>query len=445
MARCYSKSVLDAIQEKVRTAYTEGKEKPLYIFLSRQFMAMTNIIDTVNDVNGMSNIRGRHVASGFGGHKASGVVIMRNPCTNIATWNVRTMLKDGKLENIQEEMKRNKISILGLSETRWKNSGDFENDGYRILYSGGNKHERGVAVVIHKDYARRITKIVQHSDRIILVKVEGDPADIIIIQVYMPTSQHDEAEIDQLYDQIEKLIDEEKGSDHVVIMGDFNAVVGEGREDKEVGSYGLGIRNDRGDKLVEFCKRRKFVVTNTWFKQEKRRRYTWKAPEDIARYQLDYILVRQRYRNSVKKSISYPGADADSDHNLVMMKTKIRMKKIKRRKPRKKWNLSILAQQKDRFSAEVDQKLSEHSEGTINEKWLELKASLIDSAKRTIGFKSKREPKKPWITEDMIKKMKERRTWKTVSTAEGRRMYRKLNNELRRETEQARDNWWKAA
>ena len=112
-------------------------------------------------------------------------------------------------------------------------------------------------------------------------------------------------------------------------MGDWNAVVGEQREGQIAGSYGLGSRNDRGDKLIEFCRRKKLVITNTWFSQPKRRRYTWKQPGDIARYQIDYIMVKQRYRNGVKGSCSYPGADVYSDHNLVAMKIQTRLKKIR--------------------------------------------------------------------------------------------------------------------
>ena len=67
------------------------------------------------------------------------------------------------------------------------------------------------------------------------------------------------------------------------------------------------------------------MITNTWFEQEKRRRYTWKSPGDLRRYQIDYILVRQRYSNSVKSSWSYPGADVDSDHNLVAMRLKLKL------------------------------------------------------------------------------------------------------------------------
>ena len=75
----------------------------------------------------------------------------------------------------------------------------------------------------------------------------------------------------------------------------FNAVVSEGREGREVGDFGLGKRNEREQTLIDFCKRSKMVVTNTWFEHEKRRRYSWKRPgEHRGRFQIDYILEKQR-------------------------------------------------------------------------------------------------------------------------------------------------------
>ena len=144
------------------------------------------------------------------------------------------------------------------------------------------------------------------SDRAILVKIEAEPRDIVAVQVYMPTSSSEDEKVDEVYEQINEFIEAEKGNDYLILMGDWNAVIGEGEHGRDVSKYGHGRRNERGEKLVEFCREKKLMVTNTWFEQENRRRYTWKQPGDTNRYQLDYILVRQRYRNSVKKSCSFP-------------------------------------------------------------------------------------------------------------------------------------------
>src|ERR1044072_5406888 len=152
-------------------------------------------------------------------------------------------------------------------------------------------------------------------------------------------------------------------------MGDMNAVVGKGRDGMEVGKFGLGKRNDRGERVVEFCKRNKLMITNTWFEQEKRRRYTWQKPGDTGRYQIDYIMVKHRYRNSVKSSWSYPGADVDSDHNLVAMRVQVRLKRIKKGKREWKWDVDKLRQLNNELRRETEK---------AKEKWWEKECKELE-------------------------------------------------------------------
>ena len=176
-------------------------------------------------------------------------------------------------------MERAQLNILGLSETRWKGNGDYISDeGIRVIFAGGQESQRGVALLLDKVTSRSVTKVIQHSDRLILVKLKATPVDIIVIQVYMPTTGHKDEEVERMYDEIEM---SEKGSDNIFVLGDWNAVVGEGKEGDEVGGYSLVVRNDRGLKMVEFCKRWKFMITNTWFDQPKRRLYTWEKKQVI--------------------------------------------------------------------------------------------------------------------------------------------------------------------
>jgi len=302
----------------------------------------------------------------------------------IGTWNARTMLKRGKLENVKLEMRRMRMNILGLSEVRWKGVGDYMSGDVRVIYAGGEESQRGVAVILDQEAAKRVVKVIQHSDRLILVKVQAEPVDLVFIQIYMPTTEHDDSEVEELYDAVEELLKKEKGHDYVVVMGDWNAVVGEGRDKEEVGCFGYGERNDRGQMLVEFSRRNKMIITNTWFEHEKRRRYTWKKAGDAGRYQLDYILVRQRYRNSVKNARSYPGVDIDSDHNLVMMTVAVRLKQnMKRSKRRKKWKLEGIEGKAADFNEGILRELQGGNDGqqrTVEEDWKAFREAVKKSA-----------------------------------------------------------------
>ena len=124
---------------------------------------------------------------------------------------------------------------------------------------------------------------------------------------------------------MQMMIKNVKSTEVLIIMGDFNAKVGRGKEGDIVGKFGLGERNDRGERLIQFCVENDLMVANTFFQKPNRKLYTWKSPGDWIRNQIDYILIRKRFRNSVKKCQTYPGADINSDHNQITAKLKINL------------------------------------------------------------------------------------------------------------------------
>ena len=149
------------------------------------------------------------------------------------------------------------------------------------------------------------------SDRLMMVQLSAQPVHILALCVYMPTSDYEDEEVEDIYEQMEELIGSGRGNEYLVIMGDCNALVGEGKDGNVIRGYGLWTRNNRGKMMVDFCRRNKLAVMNTWYKHHERRRYTWKAPGDTGRLWLDYIVIRQRYRNSVKNAHTFPGADGN--------------------------------------------------------------------------------------------------------------------------------------
>ncbi|KAG1681055.1 DNA replication licensing factor MCM5 [Nymphon striatum] len=112
-----------------------------------------------------------------------------------------------------------------MSETRWTEAGDIKKNKYRIIYSGGEKHQRGVGIILNKQVSKSLLGFWAISDRILLVKVRGNPFNISIIQVYAPTSASTDEEIELFYNQLDKAKEQCKPNEVQVIMGDFNAKV----------------------------------------------------------------------------------------------------------------------------------------------------------------------------------------------------------------------------
>ena len=110
-------------------------------------------------------------------------------------------------------------------------------------------------------------------------------------------------------------------------MGDLNANVGDERYPNIIGMHGWGRRNEKGEQLIQFCQENKLIIANTGFQQPVRKLCTWKSPGDISRNQIDYIRFNERFRNNIKQAKTYPGADMNSDHNPMVVKVNMKLKR----------------------------------------------------------------------------------------------------------------------
>ena len=93
------------------------------------------------------------------------------------------------------------------------------------------------------------------------------------------------------------------------------------------GKFGLGIRNEAGQRLIEFCQENALVIVNTLFQQHKRRLYTWTSPDSQYQNQIDYILCSQRWRSFIKSAKTIQRADCGSEHELLITKFRHKLKK----------------------------------------------------------------------------------------------------------------------
>ena len=127
-------------------------------------------------------------------------------CWNTA-WNVRSM-NQGKLEVVKQEMARVNVDILGISEPKWTGMGEFNSDDHYIYYCGQESLRRnGVAIMVNKRVQNAVLGCSLKNDRMISVRYQGKPFNITVIQVYAPTTNAKEAEIEWFYDDLQDLLE----------------------------------------------------------------------------------------------------------------------------------------------------------------------------------------------------------------------------------------------
>ena len=129
---------------------------------------------------------------------------------------------------------------------------------------------------------------------------QGKPFNIRVIQVYGPTSNAEEAEVEQFYGDLQDLLELTPKKDVLFIIGDWNAKVGSQEIPGITGKFGLGVQNEAGQRIIEFCKENTVVIANNLSQQHKRRVYTWTSPDGQHQNQIGYILCSQRWRGSTR-------------------------------------------------------------------------------------------------------------------------------------------------
>ena len=134
----------------------------------------------------------------------------------------------------------------------------------------------------------------------ISVCFQDKPFNITVIQVYAPTSKAEEAEVERFYEDLQDLSELTPKKDVLFIIGDWNAKVGSQETPGVTGKFGVGIRNEARQRLIEFCQENALVIANTPFQQHKRRFYTWTSLDGQHQNQIGYTLCSQRWRSSIQ-------------------------------------------------------------------------------------------------------------------------------------------------
>ncbi|MEE4247402.1 MAG: reverse transcriptase domain-containing protein [Kangiellaceae bacterium] len=311
-----------------------------------------------------------------------------------------------------QELEKFRWDIIGLSETRRKGEKLEQLQSGHVLYTkGGDKSIGGVGFLVHKDIKDRVIQFEGAGSRVVSLTLKiNKKYPMQVMQVYAPTSSHDSEEIEELYDEIEKEMRKNK-SHYKIIMGDFNAKVGAHHQSDgtRVGNFGLGVRNERGTRLVQFATAQNLRIDNTHFKKKKSRKWTWRSPNGETKNEIDYILSN---KNIVLNVDVIQRVNVGSDHRMVRGKIRLntrleRKRMVQSGKP--KIDINALMGKKEEFQLKLQNrfealKVDEDAEDAAQT----LTSTIEECARETAGKETKiRAEKLKSNTKKLLKKRRE--------------------------------------
>ena len=233
---------------------------------------------------------------------------------------------------------------------------------------------------------------------------KNSPSSIHIICAYAPTLICEDQVKDYFYDCLSNTLRKFPASDTIVLLGDFNARVGNDHASwpDAIGSYGIGKTNSNGQRVLELCSQEGLTITNTRFKQNHSRRVTWRHPRSGHWHQLDLTMIKKRDIGTVKSSRSYHSADGDTDHSLVLTVIDL----PKKRKPcnQKKHPRINRANMKSPEHAEMlsrkfSEKMNNSMPNSLEDTWTHMKEALLEAGKDSFGTDIP--PSEDWIAENL--------------------------------------------
>ena len=157
---------------------------------------------------------------------------------------------------------------------------ECNSDDHYISYRGQESLRRnGVAIIVNKRVQNAVFGGSLKNNRMMSVCFQGKPFNITVIQVYAPTSNAEETVVERFYEDLQDLLELTCKNDVLFIIGDWNAKVGSQEIAGVTGKFGLGVQNEAGQSLTQFCQEKTLVIVNTLFQQHNRRLYTWTSPD----------------------------------------------------------------------------------------------------------------------------------------------------------------------
>ena len=219
-----------------------------------------------------------------------------------------------------------------------------------------------------------------------------------------------------LYERLQAILNTLLERDVTILIGDFNAKIGTENVGYEevMGTHGLGEMSDNGEKSADLCANSKFVIGGSIFAHKRTHKVTWVSPDHITENQIDHICVNQKFRRSLQDVRVRRGADVGSDHQLLIGKIKLNLRKSWNKSETRKntFNTVLLGDKRAQSEFKITlsnkyqalQELSE--EETLDCHWERTKDIITSTCEKVLGQKKRQH--KAWISAESLGKIEER-------------------------------------
>lgn len=322
------------------------------------------------------------------------------------------------MQNLVQNVIKYNVDILAIQEARWTGNGTVMCNGYKLIYGGAEQHICGTAFLIKNNYTEAIKRYEFLNDRLGYIEFKGQFNNIIFINTHAPTEDKDDDVKDEHYDTLEELYRRLPNYATKIVLGDMNAKIGkEDRYIPTIGKHSLHeTTNENGQRLINFAEGNDLVIKSTMFPHKNIHKITWISPNNRIKNQIDHILINRRRQSSIEDVRTYRGADADSDHLLVMGKLKIKIASTKTTNEKKThFNIDKLKETEEliKYHNDLDKSIEEKKlqepNPTIENRWRMIKESIIKAA---TGLGNKKKVRNKWFDkecEELLKIRKDKR------------------------------------
>jgi endonuclease/exonuclease/phosphatase family metal-dependent hydrolase len=377
----------------------------------------------------------------------------------IGTWNVRTLYRGGVLGELTAEMRRYKVDIMAIQETRWLGNETFDNRTHTILHSGNTRrHEFRVAFVIDQKVKNTIINFKPINERMCILRIKTRFFNVSLLNIHAETEDKDEATKDAFYQQLEQEYDSIPSNDIKIVIGDLNAKIGRDPTYQHItGRHSLHTEcNDNGSRVIDFAASRNMVVSSTQFPRKEIYKWTWTSPGGRYHNQIDHVLIEKRGASSIMNVRSYRGANCDSDHYMVVAtyRSRIATNRTEKQKGTPKFNIDALKtiEGQESYQRALEENLppeisEETTQRDLEDDWEKIKSAVLNAADASIG-KTPRQTRNAWFDEECKEKIDEknrlRKLYLERNTRAKRLAYenarRDSNNMLRRKKREFMNN-----